>query len=87
MSCVGCTILFMHVACVYTGTVIGLVRADDEDEVMYYIDPGTINANNFDVNETTGVISFERMLDREVFIDNNNKILAFYCSLSTFFRL
>ena len=53
----------------YIGTAIGTVEAIDIDEgdvVRYYIGSGTINANNFDVNATTGVVSFERQLDREV---------------------
>lgn len=55
---------------VSTGTVIGRVVADDADgdTITYYIDPGTINANNFDVNESTGEVSLERQLDREVYI-------------------
>lgn len=51
------------------GTAIGAVQAMDFDEgdiVRYYIGSGTINANNFNVNETTGVVSFEQQLDREV---------------------
>lgn len=48
--------------------MIGIVEADDADgdPVRYYIGSGTINANNFDVNETTGEVSLERQLDREV---------------------
>ena len=38
----------------------------DGDPIRYYINPGTINANNFDVNETTGEVYLERQLDREV---------------------
>lgn len=53
---------------VSTGTVIGTVRAydADDDPIRYYIEPDTLNANNFDVNETTGEVSLERQLDREV---------------------
>ena len=53
---------------VSTGTVIGITVADDADgdPIRYYIGPGTINANNFDVNETTGEVSLQRELDREV---------------------
>ena len=48
--------------------MIGIVLADDADRdaIRYYIAPGTINVNNFDVNETTGEVSFEQRLDREV---------------------
>ena len=51
------------------GTVVA-VDADD-DPLRYFIDTGTINANNFDVNETTGEVSFERPLDREVRIPDS----------------
>ena len=57
-----------HYLLLFPGTVIGVVEAEDADgdALRYYIGGGTINANNFDVNETTGELSFERPLDREV---------------------
>lgn len=51
--------------------MIGIVVAEDADRdaIRYYITPGSINVNNFDVNGTTGEVSFERRLDREVYYD------------------
>ena len=51
-----------------SGSQVGAVSARDPDgdPVSYYVDPGSINSNNFDVNETSGIIHTLRSLDREV---------------------
>ena len=51
-----------------SGSQVGAVSARDPDgdPVSYYVDPGSINSNNFDVNGTSGIIHTLRLLDREV---------------------
>ena len=51
-----------------SGSQVGVVSArdPDSDPVSYYIDPGSINSNNFDINGTSGIIHTLRLLDREV---------------------
>ena len=47
---------------------VGTVEATDPDgdTVSYYIEPNTINSENFEVNGTSGIIHTSRSLDREV---------------------
>ena len=51
-----------------SGSQVGVVSArdPDSDPVSYYIDPGSINSNNFGINGTSGIIHTLRLLDREV---------------------
>jgi len=58
---------------------VGTVEATDPDgdTVSYYIEPNTINSENFEVNGTSGIIHTSRSLDREALAPNNEALLLF----------